>query len=194
MFGLMTRFAAANLARLSAVWLMTGATSAALAETPAMPLTLSAPAEGLSAVPSTFVDAQLATARSFVAQEIAASQSALAALMAENASASNSWMPTLQPGTVQNRLADYAESLRATFDSYGDLLRLRHNRISVEFDERAADMAFAFLTTGFVLAAPNIVPIAQAYTPVVAVPSLAVGFPGLTPVSGGFFSSAPNQP
>jgi hypothetical protein len=194
MFGFTTRNPVGNLALVSAVSLIAAASSGVLADTLPTHPTLSTPLAGLTAVQGAFVDAQLATARSFVAQEIAASQSALAALMAENASAPSSWMMTPQSGTVPSRLADYAETLRATFDSYGDLLRLRHNRISVEFDERTADMAFAFLTTGFVLPTPNIVPIAQAYAPVVTVPDLATGFPGITPVTGGFFSSVSHQP
>lgn len=165
--------------------------SAAHSETFAAPLVLSAP---MAAGQGTFVDAQLASGRTFIAQEIAASQQTLVSLMADNVSAPASWMLAPQPGTVQNRLADYAETLRLAFEGYGDLLRLRHNRISVDLDERAADMTFAFLTTGFVMPTPNIVPIGQLPAPMLALPSLAAPFPGLGPLPGGFFSSASHQP
>jgi len=194
MLGSTIRNPTASLVRISFISFICTTTSAAFADTIPVSTTLSMPIAGLTAAQGAFVDAQLATSRAFVAQEIAASQSVLATLMAENATAPNSWMVPPQTGTVQSRLADYAETMRTTLDGYGDLLRLRHNKIGVEFDARASDMAIAFLSTGFILAPPDMVPIGQTYAPVITVPSLATGFPGLTPVPGGFFSSASHQP
>jgi hypothetical protein len=162
----------------------------ALSDPRAMPMALSV--DGAHA-PTAYVDAQLAASRNFVDQAMAQTQQTLASLMAANVTASSSWMLD-PPGTNQTRLADYAAAQRAALENYGDLLRQRHNRISIAFDERAAEVTLSFLNTGFLQPVPHVVPITPLPPPLLILPELAASFPGLTPVAGGFFASAPHQP
>lgn len=149
----------------------------------------------ITAAPVGFVEGQLAANREFVAQAIQESQQTLAALLAANDFSGLPWASvTPRPGTVQDRLADYAETQRAAFDEYGDLVRLRHQRISLELDDRQTGLVLDFMTTGFLVSSPNMVPVAQLPPPVLSLPDPLTPFPGLGLHTGGFFSSGPTQP
>lgn len=148
-----------------------------------------------AAAPVGFVEGQLAASRQFVAQAIQESQQTLATLLAANDFSGLPWTSvSSQPGTVQDRLADYAETQRTAFDEYGDLVRLRHQRISLELDERQADLVLDFMTTGFLVSPSNMMPIAQLPPPVLSLPNPVTPFPGLGYHTAGFFSSGPTQP
>lgn len=147
------------------------------------------------AAPVGFVEGQLAANRQFVAQAIQESQQNLATLLAANDFSGLPWTSVgSQPGTVQDRLADYAETQRTAFDEYGDLVRLRHQRISLELDERQAGLVLDFMTTGFLVSTPNMMPIAQLPPPLLSLPNPVTPFPGLSSHTAGFFSSGPTQP
>lgn len=164
----------------------------ALAEPRAEPMMLSAQ---ITAAPVGFIEGQLAASRAFVAEAIQESQQTLAMLLAANDFSSLPWTSvTPQPGTVQDRLSDYAERQRAALEEYGDLLRLRHQRISLELDDRQAGLALDFMTTGFLVSPPNMVPIVQVPPSILSLPDPLTPFPGLGLQSGGFFSSGSTQP
>lgn len=149
----------------------------------------------ITAVPVGFVEGQLAANRQFVAQAIQESQQTLATLLAANDFSGLPWTSvSSQPGTVQDRLTDYAETQRTAFDEYGDLVRLRHQRISLELDERQAGLVLDFTTTGFLVSPSNMMPIAQLPPPVLSLPNPVTPFPGLGYHTAGFFSSGPTQP
>lgn len=149
----------------------------------------------IAAAPVGFVDGQLAASRQFVADAIQESQQTLATLLAANDFSGLPWTSVAsQPGTIQDRLMDYAETQRTAFDEYGDLVRLRHQRISLELDERQAGLVLDFMTTGFLIAPPNMMPIAQLPPPVLSLPNPVTPFPGLGYHTAGFFSSGPTQP
>jgi len=164
----------------------------ASAEPRAEPVMLSAQ---ISAAPAGFVEGQLAASREFVAEAIQESQQILATLLAANDFSGLPWTSVVsQPGTVQDRLSNYAETQRAAFDEYGDLVRLRHQRISLELDDRQAGLVLDFMTTGFLVSPPNMMPIAQLPPPVLSLSDPLTPFPGLGVHRGGFFSSGPIQP
>jgi hypothetical protein len=164
----------------------------ATAEPRPEPIMLSAQ---IIAAPVSFVEGQLATSRQFVAQAIQESQQTLATLLAANDFSSLPWTSIAsQPGTVQDRLTDYAETQRTAFEEYGDLLRLRHQRILLELDERQAGLVLDFMTTGFLVSPPNMMPIAQLPPPVLSFPNPATAFPGLSYHTAGFFSSRTTNP
>ena len=149
----------------------------------------------IAAAPVGFVDGQLAASRQFVADAIQESQQTLATLLAANDFSGLPWTSVAsQPGTIQDRLMDYAETQRTAFDEYGDLVRLRHQRISLELDERQAGLVLDFMTTGFLISPPNMMPIAQLPPPVLSLPNPVTPFPGLGYHTAGFFSSGPTQP
>jgi len=149
----------------------------------------------IAAAPVGFVEGQLAASRQFVAQAIQESQQTLAMLLAANDFSGLPWTSAnSQPGTVQDRLADYAETQRTAFEEYGDLVRLRHQRILLELDERQAGLVLDFMTTGFLTSPPNMMPIAQLPPPVLSLPNPVAPFPGLGYHTAGFFSSGPTQP
>jgi len=149
----------------------------------------------IAAAPDSFVEGQLAASRQFVEQAIQESQQTLATLLAANDFSGLPWTSVAsQPGTVQDRLNDYAETQLTAFDEYGDLLRLRHQRISLEFDDRQADLVLDFMTTGFLVPSPNMMPIAQTPPPILSLPNPVTPFPGLGYRAAGFFSSGPAQP
>jgi hypothetical protein len=164
----------------------------ALAEPRPEPMMLSVQ---IAAAPVGFVEGQLAVSREFVAQAIQESQQTLATLLAANDFAGLPWTSVAsQPGTVQDRVTEYAETQRTAFDEYGDLVRLRHQRILLELDERQAGLVFDFMTTGFLVSPPNTMPIAQLPPSVLSLPNSVTPFPGLGYHTAGFFSSGPTQP
>lgn len=192
MLGFKDRHEAALMAQALAAMAFSAFGLPAAAEPRAEPMMLSAQ---ITAAPIGFVEGQLAASREFVAQAIQESQQTLATLLAANDFSGLPWTSvTPQPGTVQDRLADYAETQRAAFDEYGDLLRLRHQRISLELDDRQAGLVLDFMTTGFLVSPPNMVPIAQLPPPVLSLPDPLTPFPGLGLHTGGFFSFGPTQP
>jgi len=167
----------------------------------ALPASAEQPSESMmlsvqiAAAPVGIVDGQLATSRQFVAQAIQESQQTLATLLAANDFSDLPWTSvSSQPGTVQDRLTDYAATQRTAFDAYGDLVRLRHQRISLELDERQAGLVFDFMTTGFLVSSTNTMSIAQLPPSVLSLPSPVTPFPGLGNHTAGFFSSGPTQP
>ena len=181
----------ASLVQMCAVMVACVAGAPAMSEPTAMPFAVATPMAPGSV---SFIESELAVNRAFVEHAIAESQQTLASLLAQNASFSPPPMLAPQPGTVTGRLADYAATQRAALEDYGDLLRLRHLRISLELDERADDIRDEFLISGFLVPPPNVIPIAQVPAPIITVLDRDSYFPGLTPAFGGFFSSVQYQP